>query len=373
MEQKGQIHEFIKSLVDLDVPFPARWLYHLSDLSPADRAVLASAWSAIPLQRRRALLQDLVALAEHDSLLLFEEVGRIALEDGDTDVLLSAIDLLFEAEDKRLIPAFLHLLTSPSREDPVRAAAANALGPYVYLGELDKLRKEQLLEIETALLQAYNNDASDLVRRRALESLGFSCREDVPALLRAAAFAQDENWLESALFAMGRSADEQWETIVLDNLDHDNPLIAAQAIHAAGELALDKARRRLLKKLDQNSDPEIRKEIIWALSQIGGEGIEEKFEALLERAADDEEAALLEEGLNMLAFTSGDDSFDLMDVPYPEEEDLRVEGGEEEEDELERDFDEEEWRRYVDDDDDFDDDAFMDEDEDDFDDTEEEF
>mgnify|MGYP000890536526 CR=1 FL=1 len=360
MDAPSSIHDLIKALMDMETPFPARLLYQFSDMPSVDRQVLATAWLSIPVARRRAVLQDLLELAEHDDLLMFEDIGRIALEDGDAECEVSAISLLLEAEDPKLIPGFLTLLADAEKAEFVRAAAANALGFYVYLGELEEIKTDLHHKIEDALLLAYTKDPSDLVQRRALESLGYSSREEVPPLLRFASAKDSEDWLESALFAMGRSADNQWESLVLEHLDHDNPEVKGQAIHAAGELSLSSARVRLLRKLDREKDEYLRSELIWALSQIGGEGIEEKFEQLLAKTDDDDEATLLEEALDMLNFTNEIADFELMEVGYDHDHNSHDEDDEtediweddEDEDDYEdfEDFGDEEWQRYVDED-----------------------
>lgn len=366
MDAPASIHDLIKSLLDLETPFPARLLYQFSDMQPEDRKVLATAWLSIPVVRRRAVLQDLLELSEHDDLLMFEDIGRIALEDSDAECLVSGISLLLEAEDPKLIPIFLQLLADADQADFVRAAAANALGFYIYLGELEEIKPEVHHKIEDALLLAHAKDPSDLVQRRALESLRYSCREEVPPLLRHASAKDSEEWLESALFAMGRSADNQWENLVLEQLDHDNFDVRGQAIHAAGELSLGSARARLLRQLDREKDEYLRSELIWSLSQIGGEGIEEKFEQLLAKTDDDEEANLLEEALEMLHFTNEIADFELMEVDIDHrhellDEDDEVETWEDDDDDEDNegdeyddvdDFDDEEWQRYVDEDED---------------------
>ncbi|HOZ39039.1 MAG TPA: HEAT repeat domain-containing protein [Anaerolineaceae bacterium] len=361
MVTPSSIHDLIKALMDMETPFPARLLYQFSDMPADDLQVLATAWLSIPVMRRRAVLQDLLELSEHDDLLMFENIGRIALEDGDAECEVSGISLLLEAEDPKLIPIFLQMLSAADEAEFVRAAAANALGFYIYLGELEEIKTDLLHKIEDALLLAYAKDPSDLVRRRALESLGFSGREEVPPLLRFASAKDSEEWLESALFAMGRSADQQWESLVLEHLDHDNPDVKGQAIHAAGELYLTSARVRLLKQVDREKDEYLRSEMIWALSQIGGEGIEEKFERLLATTDDDEEASLLEEALDMLNFTNEAANLDLMKIDFDhvhdslDEDEDEIEPwdtDEDEDDEYEdlEDLDDEEWQRYVDDD-----------------------
>lgn len=364
MTTSDSIQDLINALMDLEHQFPSRLLYQFSDLSTSEQNTLANCWSKVPLQRRQTFLQDLVSLAENDPVLMYEAVARIALDDEDTDVCISAIDLLFDSEDRHLIPIYLRLLADQTRSEALRAAVANALGPYVYMGEVEKIRAEVLHEIEETLIRAYNEDVSELVRRRALEALGYSSREEIPAMLRKAAAMRDDLWLESAMFAMGRSADEQWEASVLENLEHENLAVRIQAVHAAGELALKKARRNLLRAIDLVDDDELRHEIIWALAQIGGEGVERKLDALLAAAEDDEESAFLEEAMEMLNFTEGGDEMELISVPWDQEEaeDLEEDGDEDgdfddDEDEFsfDEDFDDEEWQRYVDDDDDLED------------------
>ena len=362
MEAPNSIHDLIKTLMDTEKPFPPHLLHYFSDIQPEDHRVLANAWRAVPASRRITLMQDLVELAETDHLMMFEDIGRIALEDEEGECKVNGISLLLEAEDPKLIPSFTRLLADLKEPEFVRAAAANALGFYVYLGELEELMPELLHTIEDALLSAFKNDPSELAQRRALESLGYSCREEVPALLRQAAARDKTEWLESALFAMGKSADNQWESLVMEHIDDDNLDVRGQAIHAAGELALSAARSRLLRQVDRESDEYLRSEMIWALSQIGGEGIEEKFEAMLAKTDDDEEYNLLEEALDMLHFTNETADFEMMEVGIShghashdedeEESELWDTIDDDDEDDFDDldDFDEEEWQRYVDED-----------------------
>ena len=361
MDTADSFEDLINALVDLEHQFPARFLYHFSDLNPHEKEVLASCWQNVPLQRRKTFMQDLVSLAEIDPILMYEEVAKVALGDSDSEVCILAIDLLFDAEDRRLVPLFLRMLKDPAREESVRAAVANALGPYIYMGELEKLSPQTLQEIEDTLLAVYHDDQSLLVRRRALESLGYSGRDEVPALLRKAVAIGEDLWLESAIFAMGRSADEQWEVNVLENLNHENLSVRIQAVHAAGELALKRARKSLLRAIDTAHDELLWREIIWALAQIGGEGIERKFDALMAITEDEDEIAFLEEAMEMLNFTEGQGDMDLLSVPWEqhEEDDDDEDGVFEDEDDddyfSDERFNDEEWLRYVDDDDEEDD------------------
>ncbi len=391
MDEYYQVHninEAINALIDESKPFPPALLYTFSDLNPDDIRILKAAWPHLPLMRRRTLLEDLTEMAERDNLMMFEEVGKVALEDEDADVLVSAIDLLFQAEDSRLIPTFLRFLQNVTLNERVRAAAANALGPYIYLGEVEKIRPELLQNIVEVLLNIYANDISDLVRRRVLESLGYSSHAAVPELLRAAYFRPEVTWQESAMFAMGKSADDQWQSFVLANLEHENLKVRLQAIHAAGELTLYAARQTLLRMLNQEyKNEELRHELVWALSQIGGEGIEAAFYRLMDRIDDEEELTLIEDALDELNFTNDKSIFELMDIDIdagliPDDEDDEThaehEAFEVTDEEisgphfLSEGYDPDEWQRYVDDDDWDDDLDDLDEDDDDFDEDEDE-
>lgn len=353
------IHELIVLLKDDGTPFPVTRLFAFSDLGIEDLRVLHKAWPEIPVDRRRNLIHDLAEMAEKDSLQIFDRVGKLALEDSDSEVQLAAIDLLFEAEDPTLVPVYLRLLEDLQAADRLRGAAANALGPYVLLGELDKLSNELLHRIEEYLIRAYQRDPSDLVKRRALESLAYSSLEQVSAWIRLAANRHEAEWLESALFAMGHSADEQWEETVLKHVRHPQLSVSVQAVHAAGELRLQPARLVLLKMLDRAEDAELRYEIIWALSQIGGEAVERKLSALLEECDDDDEAAVLEEALDQLQLLESELNFELFRYEDPSKV-AKAQADEEYEDELddledleesEEDlsgYDLNEWERYVD-------------------------
>jgi HEAT repeat protein len=70
----------------------------------------------------------------------------------------------------------------------------------------------------------------------------------------------------------------------------------------------------LLDILEDENDLEIRHEIIWALSRIGGEGVRARLEELLETEDDDEEEDFLEEAIDTLAFTEDMNGFSLLDV-----------------------------------------------------------
>ncbi len=102
--------------------------------------------------------------------------------------------------------------------------AASTLGKFVYLGELEELHPKTLTAVEERLLKLATGKDETLVRRRALESLGFSSRGEVTALIEDACEQKDDDWLATALFAMGRSVDQQWTRICPGSSGPSQPL-----------------------------------------------------------------------------------------------------------------------------------------------------
>lgn len=303
----------LKALLDLETPFPPRFLYRLSDLDALEVAQLKETWSQLPLWRRQALMEDLEELGGADDLLSFEALARYALEDEDARVRQLAVQVLWEFDTADLVPVFLGLLEGDA-DERVRAAAATALGRFVYLGEIEELPREKLQMVEDRLLGVIQGDRVELVRRRALESIGYSGRAEVPPLIEAAFTSGDNEWIATSLLAMGRSADERWEGMVLSMLDHRLPALRAEAARAAGELEIFDATPMLI-ELTEDSNEDVRSAAVWALSQIGGEGVREALEKLLMRAEEDSELDFIETALDNLAFTEGLQPFSLFDFP----------------------------------------------------------
>jgi HEAT repeat protein len=290
----------IAALQDFDTPFPSKYLYRLSDLSGSELDQLKAVWPTLPDWRRQAFLEDLEKMYATDTLLSFEEICRLGLVDTHPQVRFIALRSLQDYEVVDLVPHFLQLLNT-DEDLELRALAASILGQYIYLGEIEEIPPDTLDSIETSLLQAAQHGKTNLIRRRALESLGFSSRHEVPALIETAFNTQEENWMASALNAMGRTYDQRWSPSVLKMLQHPSPEIRFEAVRAAGELEIKNAIEPLMALLHQE-DKEIFLAAVWALSQIGGDGIQQVFEDLLSAPDSAEEAEFIEEALDNLVF-----------------------------------------------------------------------
>ncbi|UYN89007.1 MAG: HEAT repeat domain-containing protein [Anaerolineales bacterium] len=319
-EDQLSFSDVLAALQDEKTPLAPRYLYRLSALEPADLAALLPVWQQLSAARRVAVLEDLEMLAESNTVMDFDSVNEMALTDEDARVRVVAIRGLWATEQPALIGQLVQILQTDKDMD-VRAQAAAGLGRFVYLGEVGEISAAAQQEAEAALLEVLHGDEDPLIQRRALESMGFSSRPEVAELIENAFDGGEEEWVSSALFAMGRSADERWGPQVMHSLADPNMEISREAAKAAGELELSEARPGLFDLL-QDEESEVRLAAAWALSQIGGNGIADALEEMIERAEDEDEIDLLESAIENLAFANEMDELNLLDFSPEDLEDF---------------------------------------------------
>ena len=210
------------------------------------------------------------------------------------------------------------------------------LGEYVILGELEELNETVRHRIEDALLAIVSSKEDNQLRRRALEAIGYSSRLEAEAVIKAAFKRENPEWVASALTAMGRSSDSQWEEQVITKLVDEDLRIRKAAVQAAGELRLSDAREILLSRLEEEDDDDVMAATIWSLSQIGGEDVRTYLEALLDKTEDEDEnedlLELIENALENLTFTEDLERFELLALdPDDELKEIDIEELEDEE------------------------------------------
>jgi HEAT repeat protein len=307
-------------LLNGDKPLARRSLQIFSDIDPAALNMLLEAWPRVRPERKRLLLQELKALADHDTLVSFDDVARALLhDDSDSRVRAAAVRLLEECDDLKLVPIYLDLMANDEGVE-ARSAAAAALGRFVWLGELEEIPIKSHRQVEDALLEKVESEDEPSVRRQALESLGYSSRPEVPVLIESAYGREDPDWQASALFAMGRSADERWTAAVLSKMMYDHARVQLAAVKAAGELGLKPAQPVLLKILEEEPNDDVTSAAIWSLSQIGGEDARVYLADLIDQTEDEDQIEYLEQALENLSFTEDLDQFDLLSYNPDQEE-----------------------------------------------------
>ena len=245
-------------------------LYSLSNIEPLELEQVIEVWPLIELERRRALVQELVDIAEANFDMDFDSVFRWGLSDSDAVVRATCVEGLWEKEDLGLMDELHELLTGDLSEQ-VRAASAQALGRFLLLGELGKLNLERCQPTYETLCEIITseNEAID-VRRRAVESVAYVGSDRVVTLLEDAYDHPDDKMRIGAIFGMGRSADARWIDTIVQELYNFNPEMRYEAARACGELEARVAVPRLAALID-DPDREVQEAALWALGQAGGD------------------------------------------------------------------------------------------------------
>lgn len=292
------LSQILKTLGDEAHPLHHHLLHNLSDLTEAEVAQLEEAGARYSPQRRLALIQALVQLAEDHVDYDFRPIFVWALDDADPRIRTLAIEGLWEDNRTHLVKRYLQLLGD--EDATVRATAAMALGRFIHLGELGDIPSSYADMAADALWNVYHTprEAVD-VRRRALEGLASSSRAGVPRLIEGARYDEDPSMRASAFYAMGHSADERWIPYLLPELNEENPALRFEVVRALGELASKAAIDPLISMLDTETDSEVRGAILEALGQIGGDKAKEALQLAIE-SEDETEAALADLALEQL-------------------------------------------------------------------------
>jgi HEAT repeat protein len=293
---------------------PARVYYGLSDLDDSELAQLHAVWASLPNAYRAQVMHRLAEIAqdnyEFDYTML---AAYVVTQDADGEARIAAIDILGISED----PKAISLLLDGTRDlsPAIRAAAVGALGPFVLLAEYGDLEEGEDARVIDAVLRALQNrDEPAEVRRRALESIANSSLALVVDAIDEAYASSDRGMQMSAVFAMGRSADERWASVVLNELESDDAEMRFQAVRAAGEIGLERA-VPALKRAALGDDAEMRDMAVWSLGEIGGKRALDVLNLLqrdAERAGDEDLLALIEDAI--VVASMGDGGFPLMDM-----------------------------------------------------------
>ena len=257
-------------------------LYILSKMNEESLTTFQEEWPNIDVQRRRAVMQELLEITEVNFEVNFAPIFLLGLGDDDAEVRATAVKSLWEYEEESLVPVLIHMLKTD--EAPmVREATASALGQFVYLNELEELNPAVGKMVEEALLETIYQATEDLhVRRRAIESISFSADSRIDSIIENAYYHENIKMQVSAIFAMGRNADPRWLPAAIEELDNPNTEIRFEACRACGELEAKNAVARLITLIEDDADIEVQEMAIWALGRIGGDLAREALEACLE-------------------------------------------------------------------------------------------
>lgn len=243
--------------------------YGLSDISQADADVVRAYWYTLAPEPKQHLMAHLIQVSEVNFELNYRTLAMMATEDPDDIVRRRAIEMLWEDETQELLD---HLIKMSRWDNDalVRAAAASGLGRFILLGEYGELKPQAASEAQETAIQIWNNTDEDIiVRRRALEAISNCTRDFVVDAITEAYHSADHDLIVSSIYAMGRSCDASWESIVLKELSSANSEIRYEAAKASGELQL-KSAIPTLRQIALYDERDIQEVAVWSLGEIGG-------------------------------------------------------------------------------------------------------
>ncbi|MEX1193750.1 MAG: HEAT repeat domain-containing protein [Dehalococcoidia bacterium] len=261
--------EYLEELSDAARKLKVADLQRLSNLSPEQIAQLQTAWPNTDVRRRRRIVGELVDLSEDNVDLNFLAAFTVALADSDAEVRLGAIRGLWEDESTALIDPLIAL----ADEDPdagVRAEAALALGRFVLLHALGRLRERHFERVTAGLRRVIDKRPEvEEVRARAIEAVGAHDASWVRQAISEAYESGVRRLKVSAVHAMGRSAGSRWLPLLTRELNSDDAEVRYEAAVACGGVADEAAVPHLVALVD-DPDADVRAAAVAALGDIGG-------------------------------------------------------------------------------------------------------
>lgn len=357
--------EFDATLDQLaSAPINRELLARLSGSGRSQGRLFAERLSRLPELRRLEIVASMAHYAGEDFGLDFNQLYRACLGDASPLVRRQAIEGLWEDERADLALELADILGGDP-DSNVRAAAASALGRFVFLGECEELGSAKAERVREALERCIRSDSEPVeVRRRAVEAIAYINDGTVRQIIDRAYSDGHLSMRISAVFAMGRNADPCWAETAQAELYSEASAMRYEAARACGELSLSGAVPPLIGMASDDQDQEVQLMATWALGQIGGQRARRGLERLLESDNDAlaeaayaaiEELDFLKTSLNLIVV-------DLKDQELVSEAELDDDVlGDENASAYRRDFD-----RYVDEDDPADDETDEEPDDDDW-------
>ncbi|MHB1159303.1 MAG: HEAT repeat domain-containing protein [Chloroflexota bacterium] len=237
----------------------------LSGLRRDQLQQFSAAWSGLPDRARMTLLATLRQNAEEDSLVDFDAIYEMAIEDPNADVRRLAIGASVDDTSAELLKRLLDIcLHDP--DETVRAAAADRLGGFALEAELGDRSEEDARDIQRVLLdRAQSETETTSVRAAALASVGYLSTEEVRSEIRRAITRSGLRL--AAIQAMGRNIDPIWTESLVQQMGSEDPAVRREAALAAADY---EDTVETVADLVDDPDGSVRLAAVASLGQIGG-------------------------------------------------------------------------------------------------------
>lgn len=263
------MESYLQELVQLNTTPKHAQLINLSGLDNEELEAFNRWWPSVPPERRRLMMDWLVAVAEDNVDLDFNAIFKRCLEDPDAQVRAQAVVGLWEYEDRSIVGPLTRLLQSDP-DERVRASAAMALGKFSIMAETGKLLPRDGKHIRELLLAVVDNPRENIeVRRRSLESAACYNTPHVNELIRWAYNSTDSKLRLSSVYAMGRTCDPSWLATLIAETKSPDPSMRYEATNAFAEIGDTEAVPYLIPLL-QDEDNQVQLAAVHALGAIGG-------------------------------------------------------------------------------------------------------
>ena len=159
---------FLENVTDPTGRLSAVDFYEISDLSPEELGLFASAWYPLSVERQRDIASTMVELAEDNPELDFTAIFKLCLNGDDEPLLKVAMDGLWEHDDRSVIPELVDVLRSENRYET--AHACGELGEEEAVPHLILLLEDDDSEVQLAGIGALGKIGGPLAKK-VLQSL----------------------------------------------------------------------------------------------------------------------------------------------------------------------------------------------------------
>ncbi len=262
--------------------------------------------------------ERLTAIESSEEHLVGDEKNFVLeqLDHHDPGVRKKAVDCLWYNPESDVLDQLLDRVRNDEDSD-VREAALSALGVFMFEGELqghaqgevfDRDMYDSTFEVEQYrealdLLKSVwkNENRTTSERAAALESLGYTDKEEVVSFIETALSHPDKDIRRSGIFAAGQRDNQRWSeeisTILRSETDDD---LLNEAAAAAGELQMEGEASVLKEFVFNKSNEDLQVQAIVSLAEIGGQSC---FQALDDISLDHDDEQIRElarRGIEML-------------------------------------------------------------------------
>ena len=324
MSLKNDLTKLLQRVATGAKTFSDTELKLFSDLETKEIREILPLWNEIPLNRQENFLQELYDFYAKDSLVVYENLGLVMMEDKSPSIRAKGLALLGENDNARF-GTKVAAIAANDPDETVRVEALTQLGRYVLLDQLESLSGSWDLAKAEAILRAATHDPNGQIARVGLENYAYFENPEVSNLIEKAFDNPEAAWQESAIIAAGRSEDMQWMGNIIAGLSHPNSNVRRSAATALGENGVHASRVQLLEALEEEDDPDVFNSIFWALSMIGGEDVRTTLEAAMADCEDDDQLEFMENAMENLSMIEELGHFDMLGFEPSELDDLTIE------------------------------------------------